>query len=309
MPPQGALPDWPEARGEYLQFLRHQRRASPHTVAAAERDLCKLADMHPQPLKVQPQDLRRWLAGLHGAGHRPASLHRYLSSVRSLFRFALARGWVARDPTVGVRAPRHRRQLPSGVAADTLVHALDQPACTPLEIRDRALLETLYSTGMRLAELHALDAAQVAAGQTEIIISGKGRKERLVWLGSKARLALDAWLAVRDGWRRNPAEAALFLNPRGGRLSRSGIGLAVKQFAQRTGMEGRLHPHRLRHAFATHLLEESGDLRAVQELLGHAQLATTQIYTHVDFKRLSGVYDSAHPRARKTRTEEGGPSS
>lgn len=304
MSARSALPEWSAVLAAYRQYLQSERRASPHSLAAAEGDLAKLVAVYPQPLEVQPQQIRRWLAGLHGDGHQAASLHRYLSSLRSFYRFAMARGWVTHNPTVGVRAPRHRRRLPSGVAADTLGHALDQAAGTPLEIRDHALVETLYSSGMRLAEVHALEVHQVAAGQTELCITGKGRKERLVWLGGKARQALDAWLMVRAEWLRDPAQTALFLNPRGGRLSRSGIGLAVKAFARRAGIDGRVHPHRLRHAFATHLLEESGDLRAVQELLGHAHLATTQIYTHVDFTRLAGVYDSAHPRARKRPTDD-----
>lgn len=292
-------PDWAGCIEAYLDELRHQRRVSPHTLEATTRDLTRLQEVLLEAGDPRSADIRRWIASLHKQGHQPASLQRYLSSARGFFRYAIEQGRISHNPSVGVRAPRHRRKLPMGVAADALGQALDQPAESVVEVRDRALLEVLYSTGLRLAEVQGLDVQQVSHGQTELRIVGKGSKERLVWLGGKARTALDAWLALRPQWLRKPGEPALWLNPRGGRLSRTGIGLAVKAFAQRTGLEGRVHPHRLRHAFATHLLEESGDLRAVQELLGHAQLATTQIYTHVDFKRLASVYDGAHPRARK----------
>lgn len=289
----------------YLGWLRDQRRASPHTLTAVARDLGGLvaaaqAAGCQQVAQLQVHLLRAWLTRLHREGHQPASLHRYLSSARGWCRWLVERGDLAVNPAVGLRAPRHRRKLPDVIAADPLGAALDQPAEGVRERRDRALVEVFYSTGLRLAELQALDADSVAAGQTELRVLGKGRKERLVWLGGKARLALDAWLAVRAEWLRRD-EPALFLNPRGGRLSRSGIALALKAWAARTGLDSALHPHRLRHAFATHLLEETGDLRAVQELLGHAHLATTQIYTQVDFRRLAEVYDGAHPRAKKRR--------
>ncbi|WP_029888538.1 tyrosine-type recombinase/integrase [Polycyclovorans algicola] len=299
LPDDGSAPDWAGFIAAYLDELRDVRRASPNTLDATTRDLQRLQAVLVAAGHCRSGDIRRWIAGLHQDGHQTASLQRYLSSARGFFRFAVGRGWLTSNPTTGVRAPRHRRKLPMGVAADALGQALDQRAGSIVERRDRALLEALYSSGMRLAEAHGLNVPQVAHGQTELRIIGKGEKERIVWLGSKARSAIDDWLSVRPQWLRREDEPALWLNPRGGRLSRSGIGLAVKAFAQRTGLEGRVHPHRLRHAFATHMLEESGDLRAVQELLGHAQLATTQIYTHVDFKRLASVYDGAHPRARK----------
>jgi len=299
LPGEASAPNWAGFIAAYLDELRIVRRASPHTLDATTRDLERLQRVLEGVGHCRSADIRRWIAGLHQDGHQTASLQRYLSSARGFFRFVVGRGWLTHNPTTGVRAPRHRRKLPMGVAADALSQALDQPVGSVVEVRDVALLEVLYSSGMRLAEIQGLDLQQVAHGQTELRILGKGEKERMVWLGSKARSAIDAWLVLRTQWLRMPDEPALWLNPRGGRLSRSGIGLAVKAFAQRTGLEGRVHPHRLRHAFATHLLEESGDLRAVQELLGHAQLATTQIYTHVDFKRLASVYDGAHPRARK----------
>lgn len=289
----------------YCQHLARERRLSPHTVAAARRDLLLLARFAAReglarPDAIDTHALRRWLAGLHRGGHQPVSLHRYLASVRGWFRWLVAEGQCQANPAAGLRAPRFKRALPQVIPADALAAALDQPAEGPVALRDRALVETFYSTGLRLAELHALNVVDVAGDEVRVL--GKGGKERLVWLGGKARAALDAWLAVRAGWLKRP-EAALFLNPRGGRLSRSGIALALKAWARRTGLDVPLHPHRLRHAFATHLLEETQDLRAVQEFLGHAQLSTTQIYTQVDFRRLAAVYDAAHPRARKRRDD------
>lgn len=287
----------------YLGWLGHERRMSPHTLTAVRRDLAGLAE-HLQsagchsPDQVSVHPLRAWLTGLHRRGHQPASLHRYLASARGWFRWLVERGDLAVNPALGLRAPRHRRKLPDVIPADALGAALDRPGSGTREKRDRALVEVFYSTGLRLAELQGLDVTAVDAGQTELRVLGKGQKERLVWLGSKARQALDDWLAVRADWQRADA-APLFLNPRGGRLSRGGVALALRQWALRSGLDGTLHPHRLRHAFATHLLEETGDLRAVQELLGHAHLSTTQIYTQVDFRRLAEVYDAAHPRARK----------
>lgn len=287
----------------YLHALATEQRASVHTVTAAQRDLssflehCQRASVL-SPAAIDGHQIRTWMTRLHRDGHQPVSLHRYLASLRGWFRWLIDQGVAHANPATAVRAPRFRRKLPQIIPADSLGPALDQPAITPVEVRDRAMVEVLYSTGLRLSELHALDVDTVADGQTEMRVIGKGNKERLVWLGSKARTALDDWLAVRRGWIRRP-EPALFLNPRGGRLSRTGIGLALKAWARRTELDAHLHPHRLRHAFATHLLEDAGDLRAVQDLLGHAHLATTQIYTQVDFRRLAEVYDQAHPRARK----------
>jgi integrase/recombinase XerC len=287
----------------HLRMLRDERRASPHTVEATARDLAAFAAYCAQagiddPERVSVHQVRGWMTRLHRDGHQPVSLQRYLSSVRSFYRYRLQAGLGDANPAVGVRAPRHRRKLPDVIDAERLGEALAAPPVDPRDCRDQALVEVFYSTGLRLAELQALDAAQLDAGQIELRVMGKGRKERFVWIGGKARMALDAWLSVRPQWARD-AEPALFLNPRGGRLSRSGIGAALKTWAARRGLGSHLHPHRLRHAFATHMLEESGDLRAVQELLGHANLSTTQIYTQVEFRQLAEVYDRSHPRARK----------
>lgn len=288
----------------HLAMLRDARRASPHTVAATARDLgafmayCTQAGID-DPERVSVHQVRGWMTRLHRDGHQPVSLQRYLSSVRGFYRHRLQQGLATANPAVGVRAPRHRRKLPDVIDAERLGQALAAPAVDPRDCRDQALVEVFYSTGLRLAELQGLDACQVDAGQTELRVLGKGRKERVVWLGRQARAAIDAWLTVRAAWRRGD-EAALFLNPRGSRLSRTGVAQALKGWAARRGLGAHLHPHRLRHAFATHMLEESGDLRAVQELLGHANLSTTQIYTQVEFRQLAEVYDRSHPRARKS---------
>lgn len=306
---EAATSPFGRAVAEYLAVLTDERRLSPHTVEATRRDLAGFVDHCARAQTLEPEavtvhQVRAWMMRLHHDGHQPVSLQRYLSSLRGFYRHRLQRGLGDRNPAVGVRAPRHRRKLPQVIDAEVLGQALDQPAEGTRALRDLALVELFYSTGLRLAELQALDVAAVADGQTELRIVGKGRKERLVWLGRKARSALDAWLPLRQQWLRGP-EPALFLNPRGGRLSRTGIAQALKAWAARSGLGSHLHPHRLRHAFATHLLEDAGDLRAVQELLGHANLATTQIYTQVDFRRLAEVYDRTHPRARKRPADEG----
>ena len=217
MPPGPAsAPDWARWVADYLDELRVVRRASPHTLDATARDLRRLQAMLEGVGHCQSVHIRRWIAALHHDGHQTASLQRYLSSARGFFRFVVGRGGLAHNPTTGVRAPRHRRKLPMGVAADALGQALDQPAVSVVERRDRALLEVLYSSGMRLAEVHGLNLSQVAHGQTELRIVGKGDKERMVWLGGKARAAVDAWLAVRPQWLRATDPGALWLNPRGG---------------------------------------------------------------------------------------------
>jgi integrase/recombinase XerC len=302
-PPAAWLAAW---AAEYLRSRAVERQSPLNTLDAVRRDLDQFARYcsragYAGPGQLDEHAVRGFITGLHRAGHQPASLQRYLSSLRSFFREQLRHGRMAHNPAAGVRAPRHRRKLPGVIEAQALAHALDQPATGPAQCRDRALVELFYSAGLRLAELHGLDLATVSAGQTELRIIGKGNKERVALIGSQARAALDAWLALRAQLAAVD-EPALFVGARGRRLGRSQIGVVLKAWAQRTGLGTHLHPHRLRHAFATHLLEESGDLRAVQELLGHAHLSTTQIYTHLDFRHLAEVYDAAHPRARQRRT-------
>ncbi len=290
--------------GEYLQHLRHERRLSPHTLKATERDLTDF-DAHCAAngagdlASINTHLVRSWLAKLRHRDLSAASTQRMLSSLRSFLRDQLARGRIGSNPAAEVRAPKKPRTLPKTVEKDALNAALDRPNGDGLAVRDHAIVELFYSSGLRLAELCALNVDSV--GSRELRVTGKGSKTRIVPVGSKALAALQRWvrsraLIVKDD------ERALFVGREGRRLSPRAVEDRVRAWARAAGLPGGLHPHRLRHSFATHLLEESGDLRAVQELLGHANLSTTQIYTHLDFNRLAKVYDAAHPRARRAKT-------
>ncbi|MFP5304537.1 MAG: tyrosine recombinase XerC [Gammaproteobacteria bacterium] len=289
---------------EFVEHLRHQRRCSPHTCAAAARDLTAFADYCAKARvsalgQIDLHLIRGYIATRHRSGAQPVSLHRYLSTLRAFFRHQLREGRLSANPAQTVRAPKHVRSLPVVIGADALTAALDRPADDDeLSVRDHAIVELFYSTGLRLAELHALDLGQLAAGGRELTVTGKGGKQRIVMIGAPARAALAQWLKLRV--HHAPAdEPAVFVSRRGTRLSRASIAARLRAWAPRNGLGVHLHPHRLRHSFATHLLESSGDLRAVQEMLGHAHLSTTQGYTHLDWKRLATVYDDAHPRAKR----------
>ncbi len=287
----------------YLQHLRIDQRASPHTLDAAQRDgkafiaYCAECGIG-EPARVDVHTVRGFVTRLHRKGQQPSSLRRYLSSLRGLFRHALREGLTGHNPTAGVRAPKGKRLLPKVIAAEDLGNALDRAAEGAQGVRDLAMIELLYSAGLRLAELHGLDVPPGGRFPDELRVLGKGRKERIVPVGSKARAALDAWLSERRGIAAAD-EPALFVGRNGKRLGQRSIQLRLAAWARAVGLPAHLHPHKLRHSFATHLLESSGDLRAVQELLGHANLATTQIYTQLDWKRLAKVYDEAHPRAKR----------
>ena len=285
--------------------MRVERQSPQTTTSAVARecgfflDYCRECGIA-EPAKVDIHTVRGFLTRSHRKGLQPPTLRRYLSCVRGLFRYLIRCGELNHNPATGVRGPKGARVLPKVIHAEDLGRALDQPASSAIERRDRAMVELLYSAGLRLAELHQLDVPQdaVSGFPDELRVIGKGNRERIVPVGSKARAALDAWLRDRATLAAI-GERALFVGPRGGRLGRTQIGTALHAWASRTGLPAHLHPHKLRHSFATHLLEGSGDLRAVQELLGHARLATTQIYTQLDWKRLAVVYDQSHPRARR----------
>lgn len=290
---------WERAIGRYLKHLEGERRSSKHTLAAYRRDLGTLADMARQADCVGPADARppliaNAIASMHRAGTSPRSLARWLSATRSLYRFLARMGEVSADPTHRIRAPKGVKRLPTTLDVDEVSRLLDIPADTPLAKRDRAMLELFYSSGLRLSELAGLDWTDLSEQRGLVRVIGKGQKERQVPVGRKAWQALRAWRAVQKG-----TPDATFTSTRGDRLSVRGIQARVRHWAERQGLWKRVHPHLLRHSFASHVLESSGDLRAVQEMLGHAQLATTQVYTHLDFQHMSKVYDQAHPRARR----------
>ena len=287
---------------EYLEHLKHERRLSPHTVKATERDLTDF-DKHCAAngagdlQSISTHLVRSWLAKLRHRDLSAASTQRMLSTVRSFLRDQVHRGRVGANAAAEVKAPKKPRTLPKTVEKDALNAALDQPAGDGFAARDHAIVELFYSSGLRLAELCALNVDQV---DREVRVIGKGSKTRIVPVGSKALASIRHWLRERALIVKDD-ERALFVGRDGKRISPRTVQARVRAWARAVGLPGGLHPHRLRHSFATHLLEEAGDLRAVQELLGHQNLTTTQIYTHLDFNRLAKVYDAAHPRARRAK--------
>jgi len=288
---------------DYLDYLRFERRLSARTLDAYRRDIGAYLDWCEQQQcpaweRVAQQQIRRFSAERHRSGISGTSLARQLSALRGIFRFLLRERRVQGNPVEGVRAPRSGRRLPATLDVDQVGRLMDIQESSPLDQRDLAALELLYSSGLRLSELAMLDVAQVQTSDGLLEITGKGAKTRRVPIGSKALAAIDAWLQVRPQLARE-GETALFVSQRGTRLSRRAIQQRVALQARQQGMPRHVHPHMLRHSFASHLLESSGDLRAVQELLGHADISTTQVYTHLDFQHLAQVYDKSHPRARK----------
>lgn len=290
----------PEPVRAYLRHLAAERRLSPHTLAAYERDLGALVrHAGAAPLRdLTPADIRGLIVRLRASNLSPPSVARQLSAWRGFYAFACRRLGFPANPCVGLRPPRSAKALPDVLSPDACARLLDAAAENVLDRRDRAMFELLYSSGLRLAELAGLDLADVDLRAGEAQVTGKGGKTRIVPVGAQALAALAAWLPLRQPLARDGV-AALFVNRRGDRLGPRSIQLRLARWAARAGMPQHVHPHMLRHAFATHVLQSSGDLRAVQELLGHASIGTTQVYTHLDWQHLAKVYDQAHPRARR----------
>lgn len=282
-------------------FLAHltARHYSPATVATYAFDLRHLLERVGEraPESLISHDIRRALAGLHGQGLKAKTLARTLSAWRSFFHYLARQGSVEANPCLGLRPPKGERKLPNALSVDEMARLLEAPGDDAWALRDLAMFELMYSSGLRRAELIGLNLGDVDRQAAEVKVTGKGSKTRIVPVGSRALAALERWLAVRDTVARDPD--ALFVGARGGRISPGVLTQALKQLAQRQDVTAHVHPHALRHAFASHVLQSSGDLRAVQEMLGHASLSTTQVYTHLDFQRLAQVYDQAHPRAKK----------
>ncbi len=287
----------------FLDYLAHERRLSPHTRESYARDLkaaCHWLSEHAIEdwTSLTQNQVRHYIAQRHRQGMSAKSLHRELSSLRALFHHLIRENLAQANPALGVRAPKVKRKLPVTLDADQMGQLLDIDATDTLALRDRAIMELFYSSGLRLAELIALDINKIDLGEQMAEVTGKGNKTRLVPVGTQARDAIQRWLEVRHELAAAD-ETALFVGVRGKRISRSTVQKQLHDWAVRQGAPRNIHPHLLRHSFATHLLESSGDLRAVQELLGHANISTTQIYTHLDFQHLAEVYDKAHPRAKR----------
>lgn len=286
----------------YLQHLAAERRLSPHTVAAYQRDLANLTQFAAKkPLAdLTVTDIRGAIVKLRSQNLSAASVARQLSSWRGFYTFACRRLGFAGNPCVGLRPPKAAKALPDILSPDTCSQLLDRApeADDALVARDRAMFELFYSSGLRLSELTGLDLDDVNLQSGEATVTGKGRKTRIVPVGQAALDALSAWLPQRQALLRDP-NPALFIGQHGGRLSPRSVQLRLDRWARLAGLGQHVHPHLLRHAFATHVLQSSGDLRAVQEMLGHASISTTQVYTHLDWQHLAKVYDQAHPRARK----------
>ena len=289
----------------YLDELAQQRRQSPHTVSNYRRDLHVLAGLIAESsgsityCTLQGHHIRRFMAQLHARGLGGRSLARMLSAWRGFYRWLGLRGEVSANPVEGVKAPKSPRALPKVLSPDEANRLLDHAGGDGLELREQAMFELFYSSGLRLAELAALDLAclhDVAEG--EIKVFGKLGKERHVPVGGKAREAIERW-AQQRALVALPEETALFVGQRGARIHPRVIEERLKQRALTQGLPVNVHPHMLRHSFASHMLQSSGDLRAVQEMLGHASIASTQVYTHLDFQHLAQVYDKAHPRAKR----------
>lgn len=292
----------------YHHHLSSEKRYAVRTVLSYERDL---QDFHGWLEKqrdpespsvslesVQTWQVRQWISQLHRKGLSGKSLQRKLSSIRRFYRFLLRENLIQYNPVVDVQSPRSVRKLPDTLDADTLSRLLAVDENDSLAVRDRALMELLYSSGLRLSELVGLDLGDVDQRQQQVKVLGKGGKERYVPVGRLALQAVQAWLKQRGALAAH-GETALFVSKRGTRLQARSVQLRLNHWRLQQGLEQHVHPHKLRHSFASHMLESSGDLRAVQEMLGHADISTTQIYTHLDFQHLANVYDKAHPRARK----------
>ena len=291
-----------DLKAQFIQHLKANRLLSIHTYENYSRDLDKFIKyLQAQNInswqQVSPQNCRYFIAHIHEQGLTGKSIQRLLSSIRSFYTYLNQQGLSDKNPALGLRAPKSPRKLPKTYDADIASQLLNQAPKDDLEIRDLAMLELTYSSGLRLAELIALDLHSIDFSDAMITVIGKGNKTRILPVGSQAIKAVNNWLKIRNTWLK-PDEAAIFISQQGKRLTPRAVQMRFKRYAE-GHIQQHLHPHMLRHSFASHMLESSGDLRAVQELLGHSDISTTQIYTHLDFQHLAEVYDKTHPRAKQ----------
>lgn len=293
----------------FIDYLRDVRQLSTHTLTNYQRDLQSLQawasnNQRASAAELNEADIRAWISLLHRRGLAGSSIQRSLSAARSFFNFLGRENGHPRNPAASVQAPRKPRKLPKTLDADQVGRYLEFDDNDPTSVRDRAMAELFYSSGLRLAELAAIDVDDFDRDSRLLTVTGKGSKTRTVPVGSAALEAIDAWLAARPPAMAGDDDGALFTSNRGKRISERNIQARLKLQGRKAGMHQDVHPHMLRHSFASHMLESSGDLRAVQELLGHANISTTQIYTHLDFQHLSKVYDAAHPRAKRRKQDK-----
>ncbi len=286
----------------FLRYLKVERQLSPLTQISYSRQLQALIAMASElgvsewPM-LDAARVRQLAARSKRAGLQSSSLALRLSALRSFLDWLVGQGVISANPAKGIRTPRSGRHLPKNIDVDEMNQLLNIDLNDPLAVRDRAMLEVMYGAGLRLAELVGLDCRHVDLAGGEIWVLGKGSKERKLPIGRTAVTWLEHWLALRDLFA--PQDDAMFLSNQGKRISARNVQKRFAEWGVKQGVNSHIHPHKLRHSFATHMLESSGDLRAVQELLGHANLTTTQIYTHLDFQHLANVYDAAHPRAKR----------
>ena len=289
---------------EYLDYLRTIKHYSPATLESYQRDIQGFFKfLSEQQIDDVDQatihDIRAYIASCHRKGMAESSMQRLLSSLRGFYKYLLKDNQIGANPAADVRAPKGAKKLPKVLDVDQVDRLLSSESTTPLAIRDKAMMELFYSSGLRLSELVNLDVLDLDLKAGQVKILGKGNKTRYLPVGKQANQAVSEWLDLRLGLAQ-AGEKAVFINNRGSRLSQRAVQKRMREQAQRTELGVHVHPHMLRHSFASHLLESSGDLRSVQELLGHANISTTQVYTQLDFQHLAKVYDQAHPRARKT---------
>jgi len=292
--------DW---LARFQRYLGTERRLSVHTLSAYGRDLAALRAWCDRNglsdwRQLDHQHVRTFVARSHARGLQGRSIQRRLAALRSFFRFLQREGVLQRNPALDIRAPKAVKRLPHTLDVDQMSELLAHRPAGVLELRDLALMELFYSSGLRLSELTGLTLANLDLTTGQVRVLGKGSRERIVPVGSMAIKALRLWLAARSGLA-PPDQQAVFVGRRGAALGARAVQLRVAALARAAGLAQHLHPHMFRHSFATHLLESSRDLRGVQELLGHANISTTQVYTHLDFQHLAQTYDQAHPRAKR----------
>ncbi|PKG56165.1 tyrosine recombinase XerC [Shewanella sp. GutDb-MelDb] len=285
---------------DFERYLKTERQVSAYTVRNYLFELKRvetLFSVNDSWLDLQHESLQAILAKLHRQGLSPRSLSLTLSSIKQFFDFLLREQQISVNPALNLRSPKQGKPLPKNMDIDSVTHLLEIDANDPLSYRDKAIMELFYSSGLRLAELAALDVVDIKFSQAQVKVLGKGSKERIVPIGKLALVAITQWLDIRRAIACE--DDALFVTAKGRRLAHRSIQARLAKWGQEQTLGIKVHPHKLRHSFATHMLESSADLRAVQELLGHANLSTTQIYTSLDFQHLAKVYDGAHPRAKK----------